>query len=540
MRLIKKHIIIPVLSILFTLGTFSFTLNSENDDWEQVLEKIDHNNIRSYMKFLSDDLFEGRGTGTRGHQMAAQYVATQFDLLGLQPGGENNTYFQDVGLKMGNKDFTGSEVAFLKNREKMPLTFMEDYLFIDGPMDQISGKNEVVSVGFGINAPDQNHDDYKNINIKDKFVVILSGAPEGFKSDAPVTTRSAKFEEAKKRGAKGIIYMIRPEDMKNITWQVLQSYFANPSGHGMSLRDRESTTVEIILSPSGINKFLGDQTLDDLQNKKKKLAAKNIEYTLNVKTDHIENITSPNVIGILEGSDPVLKNEYIIYTAHLDHEGIGRPVQGDSIYNGAYDNASGTAIILEIAEAFASLPTPPKRSIMFIALTAEEKGLLGSRYFAANPTVPIESIAANINTDMFLMEEPLNEIVVLGAPFSDLGQYAEEAARYLELEIVPDPVPEENLFVRSDHYSFVEKGVPALFVVNNYRKPTHEGDSTAVNTLWLKSIYHSPKDEFREDMHFEAGEKYGRFNFIVGYKAAQQDGKIRWKKDNVFGQRFGS
>lgn len=540
MKLINKNFF-SLLAISITFSIFSFTFNNENEEWEQVLEKIDHQDIRAYMKYLSDDLMEGRGTGTRGHQLSAQYVATQFDLMGLRPGGENNTFYQDVPLQKGNRDFAGSDVTFLKNREKISFTFLDDYLFIDGPSENITGNSEIVFAGFGINAPDQNHNDYKNLNVKDKFVVIVSGAPAGFSSENPSRARRVKFDEAKSRDVKGIIYLLRPEEMKNLTWEVLQSYYANPSGRGMSLKENtETRTIEIMLSPSGTSKFLGDQKLEDLLNNKKKASVKNIEYNLNVRTDHIESISSPNVIGILEGSDPALKNEYIVYTAHLDHEGIGRPVKGDSIYNGAYDNASGTAIIMEIAEAFASLPQPPKRSIMFIALTAEEKGLLGSRYFAANPTVPINYIAANINTDMFLMEEPLNEIVVLGAPYSDLGQYSEEAARYLDLKIVPDPVPEENLFARSDHYSFVEKGVPALFVVNNYRKPTSENDSTAVNTLWLKSIYHSPQDEFREDMHFEAGEKYGRFNFIVGYKAAMQDEKIRWKKDNIYGQRFGS
>ncbi|MDQ3393566.1 MAG: M20/M25/M40 family metallo-hydrolase [Bacteroidota bacterium] len=538
MNLIRK-MLIPGLAIFFT---FSFTLIEQKEEWEQALEKIDLQNIRAYIKFLSDDLFEGRGTGTRGHELAAQYVANQFDLMGLKPGGENGTFFQDVALKKGNKDFAGSEISLFRNKEKISFSYMDDYVFIDGPSENITGKSEILFAGFGIYAPDKNHNDYKNLNIKDKFVVLFSGAPAGFSSDFPASTRSAKFAEAKKRGAKGIIYMIRPEEMKTVTWEVLQNYFADPNGHGMSLREETSAnkTIEIILSPSGMSKLLGEQKPDDLINKKKNSAVKNIEYSLNLKTDHIENLTSPNVIGILEGTDPALKSEYIVYTAHLDHEGIGKPVDGDSIYNGAYDNASGTAIILEIAEAFASLSQKPKRSIMFIALTAEEKGLLGSRYFAANPTVPISSIAANINTDMFLMEEALNEIVVLGAPFSDLGQYAEEAARYLELEIVPDPVPEENLFVRSDHYSFVEKGVPALFVVNNYRKASSDSDTTAVNTRWLKTIYHSPKDEFYEEMNFEAGVKYGRFNFMVGYKAAQQAEKIRWKKDNVFGQRFGS
>lgn len=533
-----KLLIVPFLVVFLA---FSFTNdNGSNDELEQALQKIDSKDIRSYMKFLSHDLLEGRGTGTRGHEVAAHYVATQFDLLGLKPGGENDSYFQNVPLVKGKKRYEGSEITLIGSGGKQSLSFMEDYLFIDAPAENLDGTMEVVFAGFGISEPGQNHDDYKNIDVKDKFVAIFSGTPANYKSEGAAGARTAKFQEAKKRGAKGIIYMLRPEDSRNLTWDVLTNYFYNPSGDGISLRSEEENTIEIIMSPTGLQKFIGDNQIEDLLSAKGATTVKDIEFSLNVSSDHIEYITSPNVIGIVEGSDPSLKDEYIVYTAHLDHEGIGAPVQGDSIYNGAYDNASGTAILLEVAQAFASMEEPPKRSIMFIALTAEEKGLLGSKYFASNPTVPKEALAANINTDMFLMEEPLREIVVLGAPFSDLGQYAEEAASELDLEIVPDPVPEENLFVRSDHYSFVEQGVPALFVVNNYKKPTSASDTTAVNTRWLRTIYHSPKDEFREDMNFEAGEKYGRFNFLVGYRAAQQTDKIKWKKDNIFGQRFGS
>ncbi|CAN5264309.1 M20/M25/M40 family metallo-hydrolase [soil metagenome] len=533
----KRILLLPFLVVFLA---FSFTVDNGNEQLEKALEKIDSKDIRAYMKFLSHDLLEGRGTGTRGHEVAAHYVATQFDVLGLQPGGENNTYFQEVPLVKGMKRYEGSEITLIGQRGQQALSFMEDYLFIDAPAESLKGKMEVVFAGFGISEPDQGHDDYKDIEVKDRFVAIFSGTPANFKSEGAAGSRTAKFQEAKKRGAKGIIYLLRPEDSRNLTWDVLTNYFYNPSGRGISLRTEEETAIEIIMSPAGLQKFIGDHKLEDLLASNGDNPVKEIEFSLNVSSDDIEYITSPNVIGIVEGSDPELKDEYIVYTAHLDHEGIGTPVRGDSIYNGAYDNASGTAILLEVAQAFASLEEKPKRSIMFIALTAEEKGLLGSKYFASNPTVPKESLAANVNTDMFLMEEPLREIVVLGAPFSDLGQYAEEAASELELEIVPDPVPEENLFVRSDHYSFVEQGVPALFVVNNYKKPTSEGDTTAVNTRWLKTIYHSPQDEFREDMNFEAGEKYGRFNFLVGYRAAQQEGKIKWKKDNIFGQRFGS
>jgi Zn-dependent M28 family amino/carboxypeptidase len=237
---------------------------------------------------------------------------------------------------------------------------------------------------------------------------------------------------------------------------------------------------------------------------------------------------STNVIGYLRGSDPLLKNEFVVYTAHLDHEGIGRPMEGDSIYNGAYDNASGTAIMLEIARVFSELPDPPKRSVLFIALTAEEMGLLGSEYYVNHPTVELNNMVASLNLDMFLMEKPLREIVVLGEDLSGLGNLARLACRKLNVEMAPDPLPEENIFMRSDHINFVKKGIPSLFMINNYRKSDPMDENSDANYRWLRTYYHTPLDNFQTDIYYEAGVTFGQINFLTGYLAAEQKEKIDW------------
>jgi Zn-dependent M28 family amino/carboxypeptidase len=234
------------------------------------------------------------------------------------------------------------------------------------------------------------------------------------------------------------------------------------------------------------------------------------------------------VLAYIEGSDPRLKEEYMVYTAHLDHEGIGQPLEGDSIYNGAYDNAAGTAIMLEIARAYTELTRPPKRSVLFIALTAEEMGLLGSEYFANHPTVPLDNLVASLNTDMFLMEKPLHEIVALGEEFSGLGHLAHLVCQQKKVAIVPDPLPEENIFMRSDHFSFVKKGIPSLFVINSFHKSDTLDEKSDANYRWLKTVYHTPLDNFRENIHYEAGVTYAQINFLIGYLAAEQKDRIKW------------
>jgi Zn-dependent M28 family amino/carboxypeptidase len=252
-----------------------------------------------------------------------------------------------------------------------------------------------------------------------------------------------------------------------------------------------------------------------------------------------ENLQSPNVAGILTGSDPKLKDEYVLYTAHADHLGIGTPKNGDNIYNGALDNASGTAALIEMAHAFATMAPQPRRSIMFVAVTGEEEGLLGSEYFAQNPTVPIDNIVANINMDELPMVFDFKDVVALGAEHSSLGPMIESIAKAEGLEVSPDPLPEENFFVRSDQYSLVKKGVPAVAITGGEKATDPSKNGGEIERAWIKNYYHSPQDDMNQPLDYNAAAKYTRMNFALGYAVANQDTRPTWNPGDFFGNAFG-
>jgi Zn-dependent M28 family amino/carboxypeptidase len=247
---------------------------------------------------------------------------------------------------------------------------------------------------------------------------------------------------------------------------------------------------------------------------------------------------SPNVAGLLRGSDPRIRDEVVVFTAHLDHLGIGEPVNGDSIYNGALDNASGSAALLEVARAFARLPKPPRRSVLFLAVTAEEKGLLGSDYFAEYPTVPSERIVANLNLDVLAMLYPLRQVVPMGAEHSTLEATVKRAASQMGIELGPDPFPEEVFFVRSDQYSFVRRGVPSLFLFWGFKSDSGV-DAAARFREWGRTRYHTPQDDLSQPMDLEAGARHAQINFLVGLDVANADGRPAWKPGDFFGRTFG-
>jgi Zn-dependent M28 family amino/carboxypeptidase len=249
------------------------------------------------------------------------------------------------------------------------------------------------------------------------------------------------------------------------------------------------------------------------------------------------NVRSENVVAVLAGSDPQLRSEYVIYTGHLDHLGVGEPQDGDRIYNGAFDNASGIAVMIEVARAFRSLPKAPKRSLVFLAVTAEEKGLLGSKYFAEFPTVPATDIVANINLDMFLMLHPLKDIVAFGAEHSSLEKNVLHATKRLGVELTPDPMPEEVIFVRSDQYSFVRKGVPAVFLTAGFKGATPDGPT---GPEWIRDRYHSQRDDMDQPMDLQSGVDFTRLNILIGYEVANDKARPRWNEGDFFGELFGS
>jgi Zn-dependent M28 family amino/carboxypeptidase len=262
-----------------------------------------------------------------------------------------------------------------------------------------------------------------------------------------------------------------------------------------------------------------------------------IELEARTSSRHTK-LESPNVVGLLPGSDPRLREEYVVLTAHLDHLGVGDAVEGDAIYNGAYDNASGVASLLAVAKAFADLPLAPRRSLVFLAVTGEEKGLLGSDYFAANTTVPSAAIVANINLDMALMLHPLNDVIAFGSEHSTLSEAVDRATARLDLDVSQDPIPEEVFFIRSDQYSFVRRGIPALFVAGGRRSGDSALDGHELWQEWMRTVWHTPGDDMAQSIDFETGAEFARLNFLVVYHVANADQAPTWNPGDFFGERF--
>lgn len=440
--------------------------------------------IRANMTFLADDALEGRGTGTRGYAIAAKFMAAQFAALGLQPAGDAGSYFQDVPFRSMRPDQTQTTLTLVRDGKEESLTYRKDFITRGDPVrPDTSVEAPVVFVGFGVTAPEQGYDDYRGIDAKGKIVALVFGAPN-FESSmkAHYSSSQGKLANAAAHGAVGIITLDSPtmEQVYSFSEQVRdlalpQFRWLDKQGTPNNYYPELKGTA--ILSLAATARFFADSphTADEVYAALK--TGKPISFDLPV-TAKIRNVTklddvhSPNVVAKLEGSDPALKAEYVVYSAHLDHLGVGAPVNGDSIYNGALDNASGSAILIEMARAFSSMKVRPRRSILFLAVTAEEAGLLGSDYFAHYPTVTKSDIVADVNTDEDPMFWPLADIVAFGAEHSSIESAIHRACERMHLSQSADPAPEQVVFIRSDQYSFVKQGIPAVMPTREENPPT--------------------------------------------------------------------
>ncbi|MCI0414231.1 M28 family metallopeptidase [bacterium] len=517
-----------------------------------ALAVITKERLQTHINFLSHDLLEGRGTATRGYDIAAMYVASQFEQLGLYPGATKSSYFQNVPLRKTDIVAEKMSLAVITKEGTHDLTYSTDFLMPpDYIREETSVTADVVFAGFGITAPDLKYDDYSGVDTKGKIVLLLSGAPDTFpiSERAHYSSTNTKQKNAVAHGAAGIISFQNPEDEKRSPWErsIRQSKLSGyrwmeTSGVPHDVPEQIKTTAN--LSHSGAEKLLSrsphsiEEVFQMWKEKKVKSFPLNLQASLK-KVSRLDAAMSPNVVGWMEGSDPELKREYIVYTAHLDHLGISDPVKNDTINNGAYDNATGIACLIEVARAFTALKVKPRRSLLFIAVTAEEKGLQGSDYFAHNPTVPINSIVANVNTDMFLMLFPFSDAVALGAEHSSLGPIADRAFQTVGIKRSPDPAPEEVRFVRSDQYSFIKKGIPAIKLMAGFESQDPSVNGADKTREWLRTIYHSPQDENSQEMHWESGIKIVQLTFLIGYETANEIARPTWNKGDFFGRTFG-
>jgi hypothetical protein len=541
----KKYFLIVCSFIALNISAQNVTISK---DIKKAMDRIDTNTIRAHIAYLADDKLKGRLPGTEGYQMAVDYVIDQYKKIGLAPGGDNGGYTQKVLIRKSIVE-NSSAVAVLRDKSGNTdsLMFLKDFAPAPHPLNQkTSADGQLVFAGYGVEIPG-GYSDYAGIDVKGKIVVLVAGAPDGLHSTvtAHFSNGGNKMTVAFEKGAVGVIMynpQNRPPANANPTLQSNTTINAEKTmvfGRGFTgnlkvVVNAGNMLIRRLFMNSGKNL---QQVLTDI--KKGKASSFDFGYSLSVSytTTHTD-IESYNVVGLIPGIDKVLRNEYVVHSAHLDHVGIGRAVEGDSIYNGAHDNASGVSSLLEIARVYKSSGAKPKRSILIVMVTGEEMGLLGSSYFAANPTVPKASIVADVNTDMPTVIAPLLSVVPLGAEHSSLMNNVKFAAGYLGLEVENDPEPTENRFVRSDQYSFVMNGIPALHIKYGTKTNIPGFDLTAFVKQWRAKYYHQAADGLEGGIfNFTAAKTYVQLNFLISYSIAQTTERPKWNDGDLFAKK---
>lgn len=514
---------------------------------EAGLEAIRGEALSAHIRFLADDLLEGRGTGTRGHALAARYLATQLQALGYQPAGDGGTYFQRV-------PFIGMTVQPPKcslEIDGVPLKYGEEVLFYPragAARDEVSG--ELVFAGYGIRAPEYRYDDLP-ADLRGKIAVVLYGAPRSARPDFFPSAASAVYSDGirkaqalAERGAVGMITVFTPDIAKHLPFP----FFARQAPFEMMIwREGDKpgtgyvipgvrlphTLLQRLVAKSGRD---ADQLFQDAVEGKLKPFPLGLRGTLRTSFA-VRQFDSENVVAILRGGERAA--ESVAITAHLDHLGIGPPMNGDAIYNGAHDDAAGVAGAIEVAHAFAALPKRPPRSVLVVGVTGEEKGLQGSEYFSRHPTVPIESIVADVNLDGPRWEFEPFDMIVLGAEHSTLQRAVQASLSAMGMKESPDPEPEQVFFIRSDQYNFVKRGIPAIFP-NAGRQDEHGNveERKAYEEWWTKNRYHQPSDEWDPKGNYQNMAKEVRTDFLMALAVALDPERPRWNEGDVFGRLF--
>jgi Zn-dependent M28 family amino/carboxypeptidase len=519
-------------------------------DVQRAMEHFSKTSFRANMAFLADDLLEGRGTGTRGQELAAKYVAAQFEAFGLEPGGANRSYFQPVPFREITVDPAATEVSILRDGKSVRLKWAEDFLGRGNALDpDATVEAPLVFIGFGVVNTARHYDDYAGVDVKGKVVAMLLGGPASFPANerAHFAAGLEKVKQAAAHGAVGIITLWTPEADTTLPWSRMPNQVEAPAFRWLDAKGMPNDTYKEIRAAAILSIKAGEQLFagapDSYADVLKKASAGTLRafplpgtVRMHAVSKHRE-VSSPNVVGILRGSDPALSQEYVIYSAHTDHMGIGRPINGDAIYNGAVDDASGASALIELARAFSGLEKPPARSILFLATTAEEQGLLGADYFARFPTVPARNIVADFNMDGASVFYTFKDVI--GDEHSTLGDTIAREAKKLGLEVSPDPMPEQIGFVRADHYAFVRQGIPAVTIGEGLQAKDPSVDGRKFVENWIATRYHAPSDDMNQPLNFDASIQYLQLNFLVGYDVAQERKRPAWKAGDFFGELFG-
>ncbi len=519
---------------------------------QTAMQELQKEPFRAHMAFLADDLLEGRGTGKRGHEIAARYVAAQFEAMGLKPAGKGGTYYQRVPLREITVIPESCALSVTENGSTRQLKWGDDFIMRGSEVNpDASVEAPVVFVGYGVRTPDGRYDDYAGVDVKGKIIALLPGAPPSLPSElqAHLSSGREKFRAARDHGAVGVIFLRTAKNERSLPWPRVVIGAGFPAMRWLGPDGIPGDAFPELKAGAALSQAASERLFQhaakswaDVQRDADASRPQAFPLPVTVRlrsVSHHEAITSPNVIAVLPGSDPKFSHEYVVYTAHLDHLGIGSPINGDPVYHGAADNASGTAALLVLAKAFKSMPHPPARSIMFLGVTAEEKGLLGSDYFAHFPTVPIQSLVADINMDGASIFYAFNNIVPLGAPDSTLEAVVQRNAARLGLKVSPDPEPDQNYFIRADQYSFVRQGVPSVFISEGEEARDPKINAKKFNEEWIANRYHAPSDDMKQPMDLDASVEFMQIDFLVGYDIAQDPQRPTWKAGDFFGESFG-
>lgn len=535
-----------------TVVLFAIPLAAQPAAVQNASDELRADAIRAHTKFLSSDLLEGRGPGTRGDALTTSYLAAQLEAYGLQPAGDDGTFFQKVSLLGITTDPDASKVSFVRDGKATPLVYRDQY--VGGNQTQVEAvklDSELVFVGHGAVAPEYQWDDYKGLDVRGKTLVMLVDDPPATEKEPDLFKGRArtyygrwtyKYEIGTARGADGVI-LIHTDPSAGYGWQVVRNSWTGEQAYVKKQKDAHALSFAGWISQQTARELFQSAGLDlDAMTRAAhardfKPVSLGVKLQGNIKST-IRPFDTANVVARLEGSDPQLKEEAVLYSAHHDHIGIGAPDDDDptdTIYNGAIDNATGTATILELARAFSTMQPRPKRSILFALVAAEEQGLLGSDYFGRNPVIPAGKIAMGLNLDALNLFGEVGSVTMIGIERTTFFPTVQSVAGAMKLTIVPDQAPEQGSYYRSDHFSLAKAGVPAFSIKQGndiLGKPA--GFGQAKSKEYREKHYHQASDEYDPEWDFRAAVQVARLAMWLGYEAAQAAEKPMWLAGEEF------
>ena len=524
-----------------------------------ALPQIDPNKILDHIKTLASDRFQGRAPGTEGENLTVSYLESEFRKLGLEPGNPDGTYIQKVPL-VGITGSEASPLVFRKGADEISLKWKDDVVAWSkhvAPAASIE-HSDVVFAGYGVTAPEYNWDDFKGLDVKGKTLVVLVNDPPipdpadpskldpkmfGGKAMTYYGRWTYKFEEGARRGA-AAVFIVHQTVPAGYDFRVVQGNLGEKFDIVTPDKNMSRATIEGWISLDAAKRLFAKagQDFDALEKAAATRDFKPVPLGMTASmgiANKLRRVDSRNVVAKLAGSDPTLKDQYVIYTAHWDHFGVGDPVKGDAIYNGARDNASGVAGMLEVARAFTQVKPRPKRSILFTVVTAEEQGLLGSQYYSVTPLYPLAKTAADINIDEMNVYSPSSDVTVIGMGASDLDDYLRQAAGEQGRTLRSDSQPEKGFYYRSDHFNFAKQGVPALYIESGIEAAGGRPREYLKKKLdeYEEKDYHAPSDEVKPDWDLRGAAQDAELVFAVGYRVANAAKMPEWKAGNEFKAR---